>query len=62
MFHHIMRFALQDGLTDWERDEVCRQIRSLENLPMVISSSVCQDLGNPADGVICHEDGTTGLP
>lgn len=50
MFHHIMRFALQDGLTDSERDEVCRQIRSLENLPMVISSSLCQDLGNPADG------------
>ncbi|MBC2897506.1 Dabb family protein [Rhodococcus sp. 3A] len=50
MFHHIMRFSLQDGLTVAERDEVCRQIRSLVDLPMVISSSVCQDLGNPANG------------
>ncbi|MBC2637749.1 Dabb family protein [Rhodococcus sp. 4CII] len=45
-----MRFSLQDGLTVAERDEVCRQIRSLVDLPMVISSSVCQDLGNPANG------------
>jgi hypothetical protein len=50
MFNHIMRFAFPDALPEDEREEVLRQIRALESLPMVRSSSVCQDLGKPSDG------------
>jgi hypothetical protein len=50
MFYHIIRFALQDDLSGEEREEVLRQIRSLADLDTVISSIVCQDVGNPDDG------------
>ena len=50
MFYHVMRFALQDDLSDEEREEVLRQIRSLGDLDSTVSSIVCQDVGNPDDG------------
>jgi hypothetical protein len=50
VIYHILRFALQDHLTDDKRSEVCRQINSLRELPSVVSAVVCQDLGHPDDG------------
>jgi hypothetical protein len=49
VFYHIMRFALRDDLTDEERQEVCRQVEQLADLPTTVSSVVCQDVGNPDD-------------
>jgi hypothetical protein len=45
-----MRFAMKDELVAEERQEVCRQITSLANLPSTLTSKVCQDVGNPDDG------------
>ncbi|BCW35892.1 hypothetical protein StoSoilA2_19480 [Arthrobacter sp. StoSoilA2] len=41
---------MKDDLASDEREEVCRQIASLENLPSTLTSRVCQDVGNPDDG------------
>ena len=50
MIYHVLRFSLRDDLDDGEREEVCRQIASLAKLDTCLSATVCQDLGNPADG------------
>ena len=50
MIYHILRFAFGDDVDDSEREEAIRQIHSLVDLDSTISSTVCQDLGNPQEG------------